>query len=142
MSRIICIFSFATEPQRTQRKPFLKVSVFSVALWQNYNLILLRYLPGSSSRPKTSKTSTKLWSDREIWPNLFNQAEKWDELIAEFNDMTGLLKQTRTFSTKHNQCSRVRSVVTFCIFAFYLQNIMQTYFKCIFSLDMHCVIML
>jgi len=40
----MCIFSCATEAQRTQRKPFWKVSVFSGLLWHNYHVILLRYL--------------------------------------------------------------------------------------------------
>ena len=52
----------------------------------------LKYYTWIEQQAKDLEDLNQLWSDREIWPNLFNQAEKWDELIAEFNDMTGLLK--------------------------------------------------
>jgi cysteine synthase len=34
----------------------------------------------------------RLWYDREFWPMIFNQPSRWDELITEFNEKTGLLK--------------------------------------------------
>ncbi len=32
-----------------------------------------------------------LWWDRTIWPRIFDQPARWDEMIAEFNDLTGVL---------------------------------------------------
>jgi len=34
----------------------------------------------------------QLWYDRKIWPKIFRQPARWDELINEFNDRTGVLK--------------------------------------------------
>ena len=34
----------------------------------------------------------QLWYDRHLWPKIFSQPARWDELINEFNDKTGLLK--------------------------------------------------
>jgi cysteine synthase A len=33
-----------------------------------------------------------LWYDRDLWPRIFAQPARWDEMIAEFNDETGVLK--------------------------------------------------
>ncbi len=33
----------------------------------------------------------QLWSDREIWPRIFAQPARWDEMIAEFNAEAGVL---------------------------------------------------
>ncbi len=32
-----------------------------------------------------------LWHDRDLWPRLFAQPARWDEMIAEFNAETGVL---------------------------------------------------
>ena len=34
----------------------------------------------------------QLWYDRELWPRIFNQPARWDEMIDEFNAETGVLK--------------------------------------------------
>lgn len=34
----------------------------------------------------------QLWYDRKVWPKIFSQPARWDELINEFNDKTGVLK--------------------------------------------------
>ena len=34
----------------------------------------------------------QLWYDRTLWPKIFSQPARWDELINEFNDKTGILK--------------------------------------------------
>ena len=34
----------------------------------------------------------KMWDDKELWTRIFNQYKVWDELIMEFNEMSGLLK--------------------------------------------------
>ena len=52
----------------------------------------LKYYTWIEQQAKELEDLNQLWYDREIWPDLFNQAEKWDELITQFNDMTGLLK--------------------------------------------------
>ena len=45
-----------------------------------------------AKKTKEVEYLNQLWDDREIWGKLFNQVERWDELINEFNDRTGLLK--------------------------------------------------
>jgi cysteine synthase A len=52
----------------------------------------LKYYTWIEQQAKELEDLNQLWYDREIWPKLFNQADKWDELITQFNEMTGLLK--------------------------------------------------
>jgi cysteine synthase A len=52
----------------------------------------LKYFTWREQQEKEVEDLDQLWYDREIWPKIFNQAQRWDELINEFNDMTGLLK--------------------------------------------------
>jgi hypothetical protein len=33
----------------------------------------------------------QLWYDRDIWNTMFNQIHRWDELIEDFNNKTGVL---------------------------------------------------
>ena len=33
----------------------------------------------------------QMWYDHEVWPMLFHQVHRWDELINEFNQRTGVL---------------------------------------------------
>ncbi len=51
----------------------------------------LKYYTWVEQQAKELEDLNQLWYDRKLWPSLFNQAEKWDELINQFNDMTGLL---------------------------------------------------
>ncbi|MEA2041882.1 MAG: pyridoxal-phosphate dependent enzyme [Bacteroidota bacterium] len=52
----------------------------------------LKYFTWVEQQQKDIKDLNQLWSDRTIWDTIFNQADRWDELINEFNDRTGLLK--------------------------------------------------
>ena len=52
----------------------------------------LKYFTWVEQQAKDVEDLNSLWYDREIWNKLFMQVEKWDELINEFNERTGLLK--------------------------------------------------
>ncbi len=52
----------------------------------------LKYFTWVEQQEKDVEDLNQLWYDREIWPKLFNQLDRWDELINEFNERTGLLK--------------------------------------------------
>jgi len=52
----------------------------------------LKYYTWIEQQAKELEDLNQLWSDREIWPKLFNQVDAWDKLINEFNERTGLLK--------------------------------------------------
>lgn len=52
----------------------------------------LKYFTWVEQQGKTVDDLRQLWDDPEIWPRLFNQPHRWDSLINEFNERTGLLK--------------------------------------------------
>ncbi len=52
----------------------------------------LKYFTWIEQQEKELEDLNQLWYDREIWPSMFNQVERWDELINDFNEQTGLLK--------------------------------------------------
>lgn len=52
----------------------------------------LKYFTWVEQQGKEIDDLNKLWYDRELWPKLFGQVNRWDELIMEFNDRVGLLK--------------------------------------------------
>jgi cysteine synthase len=52
----------------------------------------LKYFTWREQQEKEVEDLDTLWYDREIWPKLFSQPARWDELIDQFNEMTGLLK--------------------------------------------------
>lgn len=51
----------------------------------------LKYFTWIEQQGKDVEELNQLWYDREIWQKVFSQVERWDELINEFNDKTGLL---------------------------------------------------
>lgn len=53
----------------------------------------LKYFTWIEQQAKELDDLNQLWNDRELWPKIFNQVDRWDELINEFNERTGLLKQ-------------------------------------------------
>lgn len=52
----------------------------------------LKYFTWVEQQAKEVSDLEQLWYDREIWPSMFNQVNRWDELINEFNERTGALK--------------------------------------------------
>ncbi len=52
----------------------------------------LKYFTWIEQQAKELEDLNQLWEDRTIWNKLFNQVNRWDELINDFNDRTGLLK--------------------------------------------------
>ena len=52
----------------------------------------LKYFTWVEQQGKEVDDLRQLWEDRDIWPRLFAQTARWDEMIMEFNDRTGLLK--------------------------------------------------
>ena len=52
----------------------------------------LKYFTWIEQQEKDVEDLRQLWEDRHIWPQLFSQPARWDELINEFNERTGLLK--------------------------------------------------
>jgi cysteine synthase len=51
----------------------------------------LKYFTWIEQQQKDINDLNQLWYDGQIWPHIFNQYKKWDELINEFNSMTGLV---------------------------------------------------
>ena len=52
----------------------------------------LKYYTWVEQQAKDSEDLSQMWYDRDIWNKIFNQPKRWDELINEFNERTGLLK--------------------------------------------------
>lgn len=53
----------------------------------------LKYFTWVEQQEKNVEDLNQLWNDREIWHKQFLQVKRWDELINEFNERTGLLKE-------------------------------------------------
>jgi len=53
----------------------------------------LKYFTWIEQQAKELEDLNRLWYDHELWPRIFNQTQRWDELINEFNERTGLLKK-------------------------------------------------
>jgi hypothetical protein len=51
----------------------------------------LKYFTWIEQQQKDIEDLNQLWYDREIWPQIFNQYKVWDQLIMEFNEMSGVL---------------------------------------------------
>ncbi len=52
----------------------------------------LKYFTWVEQQGKEIADLNQLWQDRQIWPRIFSQVERWDEMIRAFNESTGLLK--------------------------------------------------
>ncbi len=52
----------------------------------------LKYFTWVEQQAKEVQDLEQLWYDKKIWDTMFNQVHRWDELIIEFNEKTGLLK--------------------------------------------------
>lgn len=55
----------------------------------------LKYYTWVEQQGKEIEDLNQLWYDRSVWNNMFSQVNRWDELIKEFNDRTGLLKELK-----------------------------------------------
>lgn len=53
----------------------------------------LKYFTWVEQQAKEIEDLNQLWNDRNIWEQQFNQAARWDEMIEEFNEETGVLKK-------------------------------------------------
>jgi cysteine synthase A len=53
----------------------------------------LKYYTWIEQQGKDVEDLNQLWYDRTIWSKMFLQTERWDELINDFNDRTGLIKE-------------------------------------------------
>ena len=53
----------------------------------------LKYFTWIEQQAKELEDLNQLWYDREVWNTIFNQVHRWDELINEFNERTGVLKK-------------------------------------------------
>jgi len=45
----------------------------------------LKYFTWVEQQQKDVKDLNQLWEDKELWPSIFKQVEKWDIMIEEFN---------------------------------------------------------
>jgi cysteine synthase len=53
----------------------------------------LKYYTWVEQQQKEVNDLNQLWDDRELWTRIFNQYKVWDQLIMEFNEMTGLINK-------------------------------------------------
>ncbi|MEN8152407.1 MAG: pyridoxal-phosphate dependent enzyme [Acidobacteriota bacterium] len=51
----------------------------------------LKYFTWVEQQKKDVEDLNLLWKDRDIWSKLFNQPDKWDDMITDFNKRTGLI---------------------------------------------------
>ncbi len=52
----------------------------------------LKYYTWVEQQGKDVEDLNQLWYDLEVWNRMFSQVDRWDTLINEFNERTGLLK--------------------------------------------------
>jgi cysteine synthase len=52
----------------------------------------LKYFTWVEQQGKDVEDLRQLWDDRRIWPQIFSQPARWDQLIDDFNERTGLLQ--------------------------------------------------
>jgi hypothetical protein len=50
----------------------------------------LKYFTWVEQQGKDVEELRQLWDNRSFWPEIFRQPARWDELIMEFNERTGL----------------------------------------------------
>jgi cysteine synthase len=53
----------------------------------------LKYFTWVEQQGKESEDLNRLWYDNEIWQKMFSQVNRWDELINDFNEKTGLMNK-------------------------------------------------
>jgi cysteine synthase len=53
----------------------------------------LKYFTWIEQQGKDLEELNQLWNDRDVWDQQFEQAERWDEMINDFNEEAGVLKR-------------------------------------------------
>lgn len=53
----------------------------------------LKYYTWVEQQGKDVEDLNALWYDRDLWPRLLHQPERWDEMIGEFNEISGAFDQ-------------------------------------------------
>ncbi len=53
----------------------------------------LKYYTWIEQQGRETSDLNRLWTDKKLWTELFSQPVVWDDLINQFNDMTGLKKK-------------------------------------------------
>jgi len=59
------------------------------------NIHNLKYFTWVEQQAKDVSDLNTLWYDKNIWAQQFNQVHRWDEMIEEFNERTGVLKNLK-----------------------------------------------
>ncbi len=64
-----------------------------LSYWDKRRMHNLKYFTWIEQQGKTLEELDAQWYDDNYWRKQFHSFEKWDELIREFNDKTGILKK-------------------------------------------------
>ncbi|HOO77846.1 MAG TPA: pyridoxal-phosphate dependent enzyme [bacterium] len=63
--------------------------------WDRRRMHNLKYFTWIEQQGKTVEELNAQWYQKDYWTKQFHAVREWDELIREFNERTGLLKQYR-----------------------------------------------
>lgn len=69
--------------------------IIELSYWDKRRLHNLKYFTWVEQQGKTVEELDAQWYDENYWKNRLNSYKKWDRLIEEFNQKTGLIKQYR-----------------------------------------------
>ncbi len=69
--------------------------MLELSYWDKKRMHNLKYFTWVEQQGKTVEELDAQWYDDNYWRTQFHSYEKWDELIREFNERTGLLKHSR-----------------------------------------------
>lgn len=69
--------------------------MLELSYWDKKRMHNLKYFTWVEQQGKTVEELDAQWYDDNYWRTQFHSYEKWDELIREFNERTGLLKSSR-----------------------------------------------
>jgi len=67
--------------------------MMELTYWDKRRMHNLKYFTWIEQQGKTLEELNAQWYDDNYWKEQFHSYEKWDELIREFNEKTGLLKK-------------------------------------------------
>ena len=82
-------------PAETPLEMIVGAILTQSAAWTNVEKAIhnLKYYTWVEQQGKEVEDLNQLWYDRELWNKMFLQVERWDELINQFNERTGVLKK-------------------------------------------------